>query len=160
VPKLLRNRAKLNMKIKISLIDALLAVFILIALFNSLHAQTDWVKWEAKEINYEFQKTAGHEYKIDSSSFGMTILSLARNAYYFFISDLDGDNCPFSPSCSQFFLNAVKETSIFKGTLMFADRFTRDLNLFKGLNHYPINRANKYYDPEENYTLHSNKIKL
>ncbi len=136
----------------------LLISFLFIAEIS--YAQTDWVKWEGKETSYELTATHYHNYTVDKSSFGMTLLSVFRNTYYFFISDLDGDNCPFEPSCSAFFLQSVKETSIFKGTLMFADRFTRDLNLFKGSDHYPLMTSKKYYDPAYNYILHSEKIKL
>jgi putative component of membrane protein insertase Oxa1/YidC/SpoIIIJ protein YidD len=125
-----------------------------------LSAQSDWVKWESKQVSYELPVHQHHDYRIDNSNFGLTILSAARNLYYFFISDLDGDNCAFSPSCSAFFLQAIKETSIFKGTLMFADRFTRDMNFFKGSNHYQLFSANKFFDPVCNYTLHSASIKL
>lgn len=140
------------------MITRLLISFLFITEISS--AQTDWVKWEAKEISYELITHQHHDYTIDKSNFGMTILSVVRNTYYFFISDLDGDNCPFEPSCSAFFLQSVKETSIIKGTLMFADRFTRDLNFFKGMNHYPLLSSNKFSDPAYNYTLHSVKIKF
>lgn len=123
-------------------------------------AQTEWVKWEYQQVSYELPAQQHHDYTIDKSSFGLSILSVARNAYYFFISDLDGDNCAFSPSCSTFYLQAIKETSIFKGTLMFADRFTRDINFFKGSNNYQLLSTNKFFDPAYNYTLHSAKIKL
>lgn len=125
-----------------------------------LSAQTELVKWESKEVSYELPVHNSHDYSIDKSSFGLSILSVARNAYYFFVSDLDGDNCAFSPTCSTFFIQAVKETSIIKGTLMFADRFTRDINFFKGSNHYQLLSTNKFLDPAYNYTLHSAKIKL
>ncbi len=126
----------------------------------SLFAQNEFVKWEAAPASYEINNADRHDYTLDRSGFGMTILSVLRNGYYFFVSDLDGDNCAFSPSCSAFFLQAVKETSIFKGALMFADRFTRDINFFKGLNHYPQLPDRKFYDPSSNYTLHSAKIKF
>ena len=125
-----------------------------------LSAQTELVKWESQQVSYELPAHQSHDYSIDKSSFGLSILSVARNAYYFFVSDLDGDNCAFSPTCSAFFIQAVKETSIIKGTLMFADRFTRDINFFKGSNHYPLLPTNKFFDPAYNYTLHSAKIKL
>lgn len=140
-----------------------LSISIYLFLFSityNLNAQTDWVKWEAKQVSFELPTHQSHDYTIDKSNFGMIILSVVRNAYYFFISDLDSDNCPFAPSCSAFFLQSVKETSIFKGTLMFADRFTRDLNFFKGVNHYPLLSSNKFFDSAYNYTLHSEKIKF
>ena len=148
---------------KIFKIEKALSICIYFFMINftfNLYAQTDWVKWEAKQVTYELPTHQNHNYTIDNSNFGMTILSVVRNAYYFFISDLDGDNCPFDPSCSAFFIQSVKETSIIKGTLMFADRFTRDLNFFKGMNHYPLLASNKFSDPVYNYTLHSEKIKF
>ena len=42
---------------------------------------------------------------------------------------------------------------------MFADRFTRDLNLFKK-GHYPLYKTGKFYDPVTNYKLLSNEIKV
>jgi len=126
----------------------------------TLNAQTDWVRWEGKEVFYELPAAHHHNYSVDNSSVGMTLLSVLKNTYYFFISDLDGDNCPFELSCSAFFIQSVKETSIFKGTLMFADRFTRDLNFFKGSDHYPMLKSKKLFDPVYNYTLHSSMIKL
>jgi putative component of membrane protein insertase Oxa1/YidC/SpoIIIJ protein YidD len=135
-------------------------LLLLFCLTGKLLSQPDSEKWEAKQTPYELPVTYLHDYTIDKSSFGMTIVSSFRNIYYFFISDLDGDNCPFYPSCSAFFIQAVKETSIFKGGLMFADRFTRDLNLLKGRDHYPIIKSGKFFDPPYNYTLNSQKIKF
>jgi putative component of membrane protein insertase Oxa1/YidC/SpoIIIJ protein YidD len=125
-----------------------------------LLSQPDSEKWEAKQIFYELPVTHPHDYTIDKSSFGMTVITSLRNIYYFFISDLDGDNCPFYPSCSAFFIQAVKETNIFSGGLMFADRFTRDMNLLKGKDQYPISKLGKFFDPPYNYTLNSQKIKF
>ena len=137
-----------------------IAFLLILISVTSISAQNDWVKWESKQISYEIPVHPRNNYAIDNSGFGLTILSVARNVYNFFISDLDGDNCAFSPSCSLFFVQAIKETSIFKGTLMFADRFTRDMNFFKGSNHYTLLPSNKFSDPAHNYTLHSEKIKF
>lgn len=133
--------------------------FVLLFAFQ-LRAQTDWVKWDAQTVSYELTKTQHHEYSIDKSGFGMTLISFGRNVYYFFISDLDGDNCPFNPTCSQFLVQSIKETNIFVGPLMFADRFTRDLNFIKGRDHYQILPNGRFFDPAYNYTLNSKKIKF
>jgi putative component of membrane protein insertase Oxa1/YidC/SpoIIIJ protein YidD len=135
-------------------------ILLVCCLTGILQAQPDSEKWEAKQISYELPISHQHDYTIDKSSFGMIMLSSARNIYYFFISDLDGDNCPFYPSCSSFLIQSIKETNIFNGELMFADRFTRDLNLFKGMNHYPLHQSGKFFDPPNNYTLNSQKIKF
>ncbi len=123
-------------------------------------AQTDWIKWNAQPAAYELTKHQHHEYTIDKSSFGMTLISSGRNIYYFFISDLDGDNCPFNPTCSQFLVQSVKETNFFVGSLMFADRFTRDLNFIKAKDRYQILPGGRLFDPAYNYSLNSKKIKF
>ena len=133
--------------------------FLIFMIFCSvLSAQTDWVRWEGKTVSYQIPSSDHHEYRVDNSSFGMKTLSALRNTYYFLVSDLDGDNCPFYPTCSAFLVQAVKETNILKGTLMFADRFTRDINFFKGSDHYPYYGNGKFYDPAENYTLRKEQI--
>lgn len=78
--------------------------------------------------------------------------------YWFFISDLDGDNCPFTPTCSSFLLQSVKETNVIQGALMFGDRFMRDANIFGREEHYPVIKENHYFDPVVNYFLDKKKI--
>ena len=133
-------------------------IFVLIA--SALSAQTEWVKWEAKTVSYEIKTGSDSQTAAAVSGTDAKILSAARKVYRFMFSDLDGDNCPFYPSCSQFYVDAVKETDLLKGTLMFVDRFTRDVNFFKGLNHYPVYKNNKFFDPAYNYCLNPQKINL
>lgn len=135
-------------------------IFFTILFSIPLYAQTELRKWEAKEISYTLPASVKRDYKIDTTNAGLTFLSLLRNTYYFFISDLDGDNCPFTPSCSKFFMDAVKETNVLKGLLMFSDRFTRDMNIFKGNDHYKLGNNGKLIDPPYNYTLNLQKIKF
>ncbi len=123
-------------------------------------AQTDWQHWEAKSVSYELQSADKKDYSVDSSNAYASVLSILRNGYYFLISDLDGDNCPFNPSCSSFFVDAVKETNLFQGILMFADRFTRDLNFLRSHSQYPLKINGKFFDPAYNYTLNLQKIKF
>ncbi|MBU0475828.1 MAG: membrane protein insertion efficiency factor YidD [Bacteroidetes bacterium] len=85
-------------------------------------------------------------------------MSFMQQSYSFLISDLDGDNCPFYPTCSSFFVQSVNETNIIKGTLMFADRFTRDSNIFKSRSHYPKHISGKLFDPIQNYLLTDSTI--
>jgi putative component of membrane protein insertase Oxa1/YidC/SpoIIIJ protein YidD len=134
--------------------------FLLIILFTGscIFAQTDWEKWEAAEISYELPAVPKKDYTFNTDNFGSLFLSGLKNVYYFTFSDLDGDNCPFHPTCSNFFVSAVKETNIFQGTLMFADRFTRDSNLFKTRTNYPYINSGKLYDPVNNYLLDANRI--
>jgi putative component of membrane protein insertase Oxa1/YidC/SpoIIIJ protein YidD len=134
-------------------------IFITLILTSvSLNAQTDWERWGAKEVSYELPQIEKKDYTFDRSGIINSAMSVFQNTYYFLISDLDGDNCPFHPTCSNFFVQSVKATNIFHGALMFADRFTRDLNLFKK-GQYPVYKNGRYYDPVENYKLSSNEIK-
>ena len=137
------------------MIKILFLVFIISA--QTLNAQSDWQRWGAKEISYELPQIEKKDYTFDRSGIFTSTVSAFKNAYYFFISDLDGDNCPFHPTCSNFFVRSVKETNFITGAFMFADRFTRDLNLFKK-NHYPHYKNGKYYDPVHNYKLSQNEI--
>jgi putative component of membrane protein insertase Oxa1/YidC/SpoIIIJ protein YidD len=82
------------------------------------------------------------------------------NTYWIFISDLDGDNCPFHPSCSSFFLESIEETNLIQGTLMFFDRFTRDSNPVNREEHYPVYKNYRFYDPPKLYTLSKEKIQI
>lgn len=134
-------------------------MFIILLSSSPIYCQSDWQRWGAKEVSYELRQVEKKDYTLDKSGIINSTMSLFKNTYYFLISDLDGDNCPFHPTCSNFFVQSVKETNIFKGALMFADRFTRDLNLFKK-GHYSFYKNGKYYDPVENYKLSSNEIKV
>ena len=125
-----------------------------------LFSQTDWEKWGKADVSYEKHTDTGkRDYNISGDNAGQILLKTAAVGYWLFISDVDGDNCPFSPSCSSFFLQSVKETNIFQGTFMFADRFTRDMDIFGRTSHYPIAKNKHFYDPPTLYTLDKSKIK-
>lgn len=117
---------------------------------SKTYGQEDWYRWEAKEFSYLINNSASEETASKEKSANVILLSF-KNIYKFFISDLDGDNCPFTPSCSSFFVQAVSETNFFMGALLFADRFMRDSNPFKIHKHYPIKRNKKFYDPVKKY---------
>lgn len=133
-------------------------IFLLILFTSEVCSQTDWEKWDKAEYDYRIEENfRERDYSFDSDNPGEFVLKSFANGYWFFISDVDGDNCPFRPSCSAFFLDAVKETNIFQGSLMFFDRFTRDLNIFKKGN-YPKVKSGRYYDPADLYTSSQNKV--
>lgn len=123
----------------------------------AISAQTDWQRWEAAVPDYLLKDPYQTTYNYDSSSVTLEVLSTIRNGYAFFISDLDGDNCPFYPSCSNFFVLSVKETNFFQGLLMFADRFTRDTNIFRDVNQYG-RYTGKLFDPVPLYSLDEKKL--
>lgn len=131
----------------------------LLLLSTSAFCQLDELKWQKAETSY--QKQSYHrerDYSFDAENAGEFVKKSLANAYWFFISDLDGDNCPFSPSCSSFLMRSISETNFFQGALMFSDRFIRDLNLAKGRNHYPRVKSGHFFDPPINYTLSESKI--
>src|SRR5665647_3560882 len=113
-------------------------IFFIICLCTmAIFSQTDWEKWGKADISYVIHKDkTQRNYNISGDNVGQIILRTAAVGYWFFISDVDGDNCPFSPTCSSFFLQSVKETNIVQGTFMFADRFTRDMDIFGRITHY------------------------
>lgn len=120
---------------------------------------TEQLKWGKAEIRYEKPNEFRHrDYSFESESVSGFVAKSTANAYWYFVSDLDGDNCPYSPSCSAFFVQASKETNIVQGTLMFFDRFTRDYNIYKRHEHYPRVKNGHYYDPVSLYTLDEEKI--
>jgi putative component of membrane protein insertase Oxa1/YidC/SpoIIIJ protein YidD len=132
--------------------------FITLLLTTSAFCQIENLKWQKAEISYEkpdhFRK---RNYSFQADDAGEYIKKLFVNAYWFFISDVDGDNCPFSPTCSSFFMDATEETNIFQATLMFSDRLTRDANPIKA-NNYPRDNNGHYFDPAINYTLSQGRI--
>lgn len=120
--------------------------------------ETDWHRWGKTEIQYASMPANNSSAK-EERSFGSLLLGTSHKLYSFLISDLDGDNCPFEPTCSNFFIQSVKTTNIFQGSLMFFDRFTRDMNILK-INHYPLTPDRSHFrDPVTNYTLNPDKIK-
>ena len=126
----------------------------------SICAQTDWVKWGKADYSYQIkQESSQRQYSVSGNNFGETALKSIAVGYWVLISDVDGDNCPFSPTCSSFFLQSVKETNFAQGTLMFADRFTRDMDFIDRFSHYPVAKNRHFYDPVSLYTLNTSQIK-
>lgn len=135
-------------------------LIILLLLTFSVSAQTDWVKWGKAEVGYEKPNQFSHrDYSFKEGTVPEIAVKAMTNAYWFFISDLDGDNCPFRPTCSSFLIQSVKATNLVQGTLMFFDRFTRDFNIVDRNKHYPRVEDGHYYDPVTLYSLNEDKIK-
>jgi putative component of membrane protein insertase Oxa1/YidC/SpoIIIJ protein YidD len=137
-----------------------LTAFLFFLLFiSSAFCQVENLKWQKADLSYEkqvhFEK---RNYSFESDNAGEFVTKSLANAYWFFISDVDGDNCPFRPTCSSFLLQSAKETNIFQASLMFFDRFTRDMNIAKSHDHYPRVSAGYFYDPTQNYTLNQGRI--
>ena len=125
-----------------------------------ISAQTDPYKWRKADISYQIKPVnIERNYDIEIGSVTDMFVSALTHTYWIFISDVDGDNCPFSPSCSLFFIQSVKETNIVQGTLMFADRLTRDTNFINRVYRYPMAGNGKLYDIPSNYKLDGSEIK-
>lgn len=120
--------------------------------------ETDWQRWGKSEVQYTSVPADEISHAKEGRSFGSFLLGTSHKLYSFLISDLDGDNCPFEPTCSNFFIQSVKATNIFQGSLMFIDRFTRDMNILK-INHYPFTPDRRHFrDPVINYMLRADRI--
>jgi uncharacterized protein len=135
--------------------------FLLIILFTSLnlYAQIENSKWGKADYSYQLPDRFEHrDFSFDEKNPKRFVLKSVLNAYWFFISDVDGNNCSFSPTCSHFFLLSVKKTNIIQGSLMFFDRFTRDMDIFGKVNHYPYAQNGHYYDPPSLYMLRKDSI--
>jgi hypothetical protein len=132
--------------------------FIFLFSFSAI-AQTDWVKWGKADYTYKMNNPVQQrDYSFDFSNPGRFVLKSLANAYWFFISDVDGDNCSFSPTCSNFFIQSVENTNIIKGSLMFFDRFTRDMDIIGKQDKYPRVPDGHLYDPPSLYILGGNFI--
>jgi putative component of membrane protein insertase Oxa1/YidC/SpoIIIJ protein YidD len=127
----------------------------------AVYPQTDWVRWVKSDPTYQLKDNYfEREYDFSIESVSDVIVKPVINTYWFFVSDVDGANCPFQPSCSSFLVQSVDETNIFQGTIMFFDRFTRDTNIFGRHNHYPKFGKRHFYDPVTLYTLDEELIKF
>jgi putative component of membrane protein insertase Oxa1/YidC/SpoIIIJ protein YidD len=123
-------------------------------------AQTDLHRWGKADVSYQMKPVnTERSYGIEKGSVTDMFVSGLTDAYWIFISDVDGDNCAFSPSCSSFFIESVKETNVLQGTLMFADRLTRDTNFIDRQFRYPFAENGRLYDVPSNYKLDAAEIK-
>ena len=92
-------------------------------------------RWEKKEIHYT-NRILGTEINHNQIRFDRGGTETFISLYHVLISEADGNRCPFAPSCSGFFIEAVHRTNFAEGILVFMDRFTRDAN--------PVNRKENY----------------
>lgn len=134
---------------------------ILFILQFTIYSQTDWVRWEKSDPAYQIKDSyLERNYDLSIESASDIIIKPVINAYWFFISDVDGANCPFNPSCSSFLVQSIKETNPVQGIFMFFDRSTRDTNIFGRQEHYPRFGDKHFYDSVTLYTLDKQKIKF
>lgn len=135
-------------------------LFLILIFSAPLFAQTiEKEKWGAVVPDYTIKFENGKSYAVEKTSAASGFLSYLRNGYYFLISEYDGDNCGFYPSCSQFFVSAVKRINIAEGSLLFGSRFMRDMNVFKVFQGYHIHENGKLYDPPKYYSIKYSELK-
>ncbi|MBP1682776.1 MAG: hypothetical protein H6Q27_339 [Ignavibacteriaceae bacterium] len=86
--------------------------YLLLLLFISqltIYSQTDWVRWEKSDPTYQIENPfLERNYDLSIESASDVLVKPVINAYWFFISDVDGANCPFNPSCSSFLVLTMK----------------------------------------------------
>jgi putative component of membrane protein insertase Oxa1/YidC/SpoIIIJ protein YidD len=134
-------------------------LFVLLISHITIYSQTDWVRWEKSDATYQLKNDdLEREFDFSIESVSDVIVKPVINTYWFMVSDVDGANCPFQPSCSSFLVQSIKETNVFQGVVMFFDRFTRDTNIFGRHEHYPRYSKSHFYDPVNLYTLDKEKI--
>ncbi|MDP2303330.1 MAG: membrane protein insertion efficiency factor YidD [Ignavibacteria bacterium] len=120
------------------------------------YSQDNSTKWGKKNFTYTNKELATVQSENgDTKSSSKSLVSPIIYLYGKTISEHDGDNCPFHPSCSSFFLDAVHQTDFISGILLFADRFTRDTNPVKSSKKNFLLPTGKLYDPVKKYLLKS-----
>ncbi len=132
-------------------------LFAIILLTSFLFGQNEISHWSGRTPDYRIKVNHNSELKSDATGLQVKLVRGFQSLYHSLISDYDGNNCPFTPTCSAFFVEAVRETNLFQGALMFADRFTRDLNFIER-NKYRRTENGRLIDLPENYELNRSKI--
>ncbi|MBI2417475.1 MAG: membrane protein insertion efficiency factor YidD [Ignavibacteriales bacterium] len=130
-----------------------LCLLIFVAAHNAA-AQTGTVKWGKVNKSYGVNPTE-HPHENFTVSFKKPSDILVKPlfaVYQYFISEPDGSRCPFSPSCSSFFLQATEQVSFPAALFLTADRLTRDANFINRGKLYHLDKAtNKLLDPVSKY---------
>ncbi len=107
--------------------------------------------WQPAAVDYTEEMPVKKKYYEISGNASEVAFKLLVNAYRFFISEPDGDNCPFSPSCSRFFIESLQQTNVFEAVLMASDRLIRDTSFGNKYEHYHVDKFGKLIDPPSRY---------
>ncbi|MBK6681834.1 MAG: membrane protein insertion efficiency factor YidD [Ignavibacteriales bacterium] len=121
---------------------------VLCGLFNS---QSFTQSWEPKPIDYTEEIQAKSKYYKIEGDIPEAAFKLLVNGYRLFISEPDGENCPFNPSCSRFFVEALGQTNIIEAFLLTSDRLIRDTSFGNKFKHYHIDKYGYLVDPPSRY---------
>lgn len=134
-------------------------IIYLIICFVQLSAQTDLYRWEKVDNyllnshHYDFPQNKLSDLVNDNSLKNINIANYFIEFYKATFSNFDGDNCRFSPSCSEFLVESTKLTHPIFSVLLFFDRLTRDTNFFSDNKYKIVN--NRFYDPPSDYIFYS-----
>ena len=77
-------------------------IIVVLFLLHSVYAfpQSEKMKWGKSDYSYGIKSIEdGRDYSVNFKNPANAVAKSFINAYWFIISDLDGDNCPFHPSC-------------------------------------------------------------
>lgn len=107
--------------------------------------------WQPAEVDYTEEMPVKKKYYEISGNASEVAFKLLVNAYRLFTSEPDGDNCPFTPSCSRFFIESLQKTNLFEAVLMASDRLIRDTSFGNKYEHYHIDKFGKLIDPPSRY---------
>jgi|SRR5690606_33271507 len=131
-------------------------ILFLFVITAAAFSQTETFKWEKADFLFRNERISDHQrISFDSTNLLNNLTKSFVYGYRIFISDVDGDNCPFHPSCSAFLIDAVEQNNFVQGTLMFFDRFTRDASFIGRQHRYPKHSSGKLFDPAEQYSFRS-----
>ncbi len=129
----------------------LVTILILFVTQESFAQQIENQKWEKIPVRYTIPvENRKHVLDLKFDKPSDYLIKPLLNLYRITISEPDGSVCPFEPSCSQFFIEAVEKTNFIEGLLLFSDRFQRDANVFNRWD-YSVSKNRRLIDPIEKY---------
>ena len=107
---------------------AAITTILTLVLFNCVELNAQHLSLSVVNVPKTTKQTFKKKYKKALSNTDSEYKLALNGAFFFykeFLSSQDGDNCSFTPSCSEYAVLAIKQKGIFKGSVMFFDRYTR-----------------------------------
>lgn len=107
--------------------------------------------WQPSTVDWSEELPVKKKFYELSGSVAEVSFIILVNGYRLFVSEPDGENCPFDPSCSRFFIESLKQTNLFEAILLASDRLIRDTSFGNKHRHYHIDKFGKLIDPPSRY---------
>ena len=127
--------------------NRLLVFFLGIIIPLLTFGQEEIISTHYHQFDVQDQKVTYRQY-VSTSNQASEVISALFLLYKEFISSQDVDACVFTPSCSVYAMESIKEYGVFIGICSAIDRLTRCHGFTAG--YYPINPdTHKNYDPVE-----------